>query len=118
MSAEEIVRAACGAWSSLDADEIMRYFAPDATWIAEPPQGPIAGYEAIRKAVEGYLGRMTMADLEILNLVATDDLVMTERVDHFMFDGKRLDAPVMTTFEVVGDKIVAWRDYFDMPPPS
>ena len=36
-----------------------------------------------------------------------------ERVDHFLFDGKTIDARVVGTFEVTGDKITAWRDYFD-----
>jgi limonene-1,2-epoxide hydrolase len=40
--------------------------------------------------------------------------VLTERVDHVDFDGKRVDARVMGVFETVGDKIVAWRDYFDL----
>ena len=69
MSAEEIVRGELSAWSSLDADEIMTYFAPDAIW-DDPSHGPISGYEEIRKAVEGFVSRMTQADLEIRNLLA------------------------------------------------
>lgn len=38
--------------------------------------------------------------------------MLTERVDHLVYDGERLDAPGMGTFEVVGEKITAWRDYF------
>jgi limonene-1,2-epoxide hydrolase len=34
-------------------------------------------------------------------------------VDHFLFDGKAIDARVMGAFEVKGEKITAWRDYFD-----
>jgi limonene-1,2-epoxide hydrolase len=93
----------------------MGYFAGNAVW-DDPSHGPISGHEEIRKAVEGFLSRMAHADLEILNLLATDQVVMTERVDRFIFDGKRVDAPVMGVFEAVGDKIVAWRDYFDTAP--
>lgn len=39
--------------------------------------------------------------------------MLTERVDHFVFDGKTIDARVMGAFEVAGEKIIAWRDYFD-----
>jgi limonene-1,2-epoxide hydrolase len=42
-------------------------------------------------------------------------LFLTERVDHFVYDGKTIDARVMGAFEVSGDKITAWRDYFDVP---
>ncbi len=30
------------------------------------------------------------------------------------YEGERLDAPGMGTFEVVGEKIIAWRDYFSI----
>ena len=33
MNAEEVVRAELEAWSSLDVDQIMAYFTPDATWL-------------------------------------------------------------------------------------
>ena len=36
------------------------------------------------------------------------DHAFTERPTN----GKTLDAPGMGTFEVTGDKITAWRDYF------
>jgi limonene-1,2-epoxide hydrolase len=88
MSAEDIVRAELGAWSSLDIENFMAHFARDAVW-DDPSHGPISGYEEIRNAVEGAVRRMTHADLEILNLVATDNVVMTEHVDRFIFDGKR-----------------------------
>jgi limonene-1,2-epoxide hydrolase len=38
---------------------------------------------------------------------------MTERVDDFVVNGRRLQLPVMGTCELRGDKIAAWRDYYD-----
>jgi limonene-1,2-epoxide hydrolase len=38
---------------------------------------------------------------------------MTERIDVFTLAGRSFELPVMGTFEVNGDKIQAWRDYFD-----
>src|SRR5262245_26296896 len=115
MSAEDIVRAELGAWSSLDVDKIMTHFAREAV-LDNPSHGPISGYDQIRNTVEAAVSRTTHADMEIVNLVATNNLVMTERVDRLMFDGKQVDAPVMGVFEVDGDKITAWRDYFDTTP--
>lgn len=40
---------------------------------------------------------------------------MVERVDRFIYDGKNVSARCMGAFEVAGEKIIAWRDYFDMP---
>ena len=39
-------------------------------------------------------------------------VVLTERVDHLIWNGQQHDAPGMGTFEVKGDKITAHRDYF------
>jgi limonene-1,2-epoxide hydrolase len=113
LTPEEIVRAELAAWSRLDADEIMSYFATDAVW-DNVPFGPVTGHGEIRKAVDGFLGRMTSASMEVLNLVVAGNVVMTERVDHLGIDGRNFDARCMGTFEISGDKITAWRDYFDM----
>jgi limonene-1,2-epoxide hydrolase len=48
-----------------------------------------------------------------MNLAVAGNVVVTERVDHFVFDGKTIHARVMGAFELAGDKITAWRDYFD-----
>lgn len=113
MSAEDVVRAELEAWSSLDVDRIMIHFAPNAVW-DDPSHGPIAGHDNIRRAVENFVGRMTHADMEIRHLVAGPNIVMTERVDRFTYDGKEVAAPIMGVFEVTHGKITAWRDYFDM----
>ena len=113
MSPEDIVRAELEAWSTLNVDEIMSHFAPDAIW-DDPSHGPIVGYESIRNAVEGFVARMSAAHLEIMHLLAQGTIVMTERVDRFTFDGRQVAAAIAGVFEVDAEQIVAWRDYFDM----
>jgi limonene-1,2-epoxide hydrolase len=50
----------------------------------------------------------------MLNLAAAGNVVMTERVDVFTYPDKSIELPVAGVFEVRGDKIAAWRDYFDV----
>ena len=53
--------------------------------------------------------------VDMLSIVDSGDLVLTERVDH-LFDkaGRRLvSLRVMGVFEIVHGRIKAWRDYFD-----
>ena len=113
MTPEEVVRAELDAWSRLDVDEILSWFTADAVW-DNVPFGPVFGQDGIRKAVEGYVGRTTSGHIEILNLAIAGNVVLTERLDHFTWDGEVIHARVMGAFEVAGDKIAAWRDYFDM----
>jgi limonene-1,2-epoxide hydrolase len=111
---EEVVRAELSAWSRLHVDEIVSYFAADAVW-DNVPLGAVSGHDEIRKLVKDYVDRMTHGDIEIVNLAAAGNVVLTERVDHFVYYGKTIHARVMGAFEVSGDKITAWRDYFDFP---
>jgi limonene-1,2-epoxide hydrolase len=112
VNAEEVVRAELEVWSSLDVDQIMAYFAPDATFLPGFRWPTSSGHGEIRRTVEGFLRHMTRCDIEIVNLAVAGNVVLTERVDHLILNGKPLDAPGMGAFDVTGDKITAWRDYF------
>ncbi len=113
LTAEEVVRGELDPWSRLDVDEIVSFFAPDAVW-DNVPIGPVTGHDEIRKAVAGWVSRMQSGNIEILNLAVAGSVVLTERIDHFVFDSHNHDARVMGAFEVYEGKIAAWRDYFDM----
>ena len=112
MTPEEVVRAEMDAWASLDVDQIMVHFAEDATWVPGFSFPTYSGLDEIRGAVGGFVKDMTKADIEIINLAVAGNIVLTERIDRFVFQGKPLEAPGMGAFEVVGDKITAGRDYF------
>ncbi len=112
--AESIVREFCAAWSRLDADALTAYFTDDGVYHNIPLE-PLHGREAIRAFLAGFLAGVTSAEFEIKRLVASGDIVMTERIDHFTLGGKKAGFPVMGIFELTPDeKIAAWRDYFDM----
>ena len=112
--AEALVREFCDAWSKRDPDLLTDYFTEDAVYHNMPIQ-PLQGREAIRAFLAGFLSGATSAEFRILNLVASGDVVMTERVDVFgMADGREGAFPVMGIFEIRNGKIAAWRDYFDM----
>ena len=51
---------------------------------------------------------------EIRNIVADGDIVMTERVDHFIVGDKTVSVKCMGVFELRDGKIAAWRDYWDL----
>jgi limonene-1,2-epoxide hydrolase len=58
--------------------------------------------------------------VDMINIAAAGDIVLTERVDRgITADGKEvMTIRLMGVFEVAGDKIVRWRDYFDNVPFS
>ncbi len=111
---ENVVRDFCAAWSRRDVDEIMAYFVDDATY-HNMPGPPVGGRDAIRATIARFLGGWAWTEWEIRYIAAAGPTVLTERVDHIRSaDGRTLDLPVAGVFEVDGERIRAWRDYFDL----
>jgi limonene-1,2-epoxide hydrolase len=110
---EQLVRDFCAAWPRLDVDELMSYFTGDAV-SHNMPGPPTNGAEAIRASIAGFLGNWQRTQWDILNIAASGNVVFTERVDRIDTNGKHIDLPVAGVFEIEGEKIRAWRDYFDL----
>ena len=109
------VTAFCDAWATGDLDAIMSFFADDAEY-HNIPLSPVTGAEPIRKTIEGFTAAATSVEFRVRNIAATasGDVVLTERVDVFVFPNGRVELPVSGTFELRDGKIAAWRDYFDL----
>ena len=109
----DVVRRFCATWSTLDIDQIMSFFAEDAVY-HNIPIAPLVGHADIRTMIESFTAGVDRIDFDVLHAVADGGLVMTERVDRFTSSTGVINLPVMGTFEVDGEKITAWRDYFDL----
>jgi limonene-1,2-epoxide hydrolase len=108
-----VVRDFCAAFERRDIEGILGFFTEDAVY-HNIPVAPANGTAAIRNVLQMFLGAATFAEFEVLNISASGDVVLTERIDRFEIGGKRVELPVMGAFEVKDGKIAAWRDYFDM----
>lgn len=96
---------------------IRRWFTPRTVWVNEG----VSTTTGIDEAV-AFLDRpsrspdIAAVHFDMLAIVADGNRVLTERLDRFVrADGSAIAAvKVMGIFEVDGDCIVAWRDYFDV----
>jgi limonene-1,2-epoxide hydrolase len=111
-SPEQIVRDFCAAWSRKNIDELMSFFDADAIY-HNIPVPAVKGADAIRAAFLGFAALMDSIDLEMISIAAAGNVVLTERIDRFRWQGKTLDLPVAGVFEVRDGKITAHRDYFN-----
>jgi len=109
----DVVLNFCAGWSKLDIDEMMAYFDPDAVY-HNIPVDPVVGSDNIREMIVGFTAGWDRVDFEVRHAVAQGDVVLTERVDHFVSAQRTVSLPVMGTFELDGGLIKAWRDYFDL----
>ena len=115
MTPIETVEAFIAHWNAGEMEAMYAMCADDVVW-HNIPMEPISGVEAMREAVDGFMGPVASCDWRIVSIAAKGQTVLTERVDAFKLkNGGRAALPVMGTFEIDGDgKIAQWRDYFDM----
>jgi len=113
---EDTVREFCAAWDQLDTRKIMSLMSDNAVY-HNMPLTPLKGQNEIADFIGGFLDMADSCQFKILNLVADEHRVVTERVDTFgMKDGSIIDAlPVLGIFEFDDNgKISSWREYWDL----
>ncbi|MCB1688442.1 MAG: nuclear transport factor 2 family protein [Halioglobus sp.] len=111
----QIIDGFIQAWNNLDMEAIMDHFTEDAEYANVPMGPPNVGKAAIRAFIEGFLGTTTEIQFVVHHQVeGATGVVMNERTDKLVMDGRTVELPVMGVFEFRDGKICAWRDYFDM----
>jgi limonene-1,2-epoxide hydrolase len=111
--AERIVRQFCDAFEKHDAESLRPFFTDDVVY-HNIPMDPAVGIDATIAFIEGFFGMSEAMTIETTHLAVRDNVVLTERIDTFTVGEITAPLPVMGTFELRGDKIAAWRDYFDL----
>jgi limonene-1,2-epoxide hydrolase len=113
-SADELVTEFCKLWASPNPDELAAYFTEDAVY-HNIPMEPVQGRQAIKEFIAGFLAAFDGIDFNVHRQISDGTLVMNERTDVMRRKGGgTVPLPVMGVFEVQNDRIVGWRDYFDM----
>jgi limonene-1,2-epoxide hydrolase len=112
--AEKVVTEFCNAWPRKNIEELLGFFTEDAIYHNIPLE-PVKGKAAIRAGINTFLPMAKSLHFKVLHSASNGNMVFNERVDVFdLGNGKTIQLPVAGVFEVTGNKISAWRDYFDM----
>jgi limonene-1,2-epoxide hydrolase len=101
------------AWPTKNASDLQGFFSQDAVYHNIPLEA-VRGRDAIRATLEGFMELGGEVEVDVSNVVADGDLVVVERVDHFIDSSGRRSLPIMGIFEIRDGVISAWRDYFDL----
>lgn len=101
------------AWNRLDYDAIYAAMA-DNIFYHNIPMEPCEGIDAVRAFFDGSGLGSDGAEWIVHHIAADGDTVLTERTDKFRINGQWIAIRVMGTFELENDKIIKWRDYFDL----
>jgi limonene-1,2-epoxide hydrolase len=112
-SAADVVRQLCAAIDRKDLAEVESLLDENVVYHNIGSE-PAVGREAALAAVKFQFDMFDPISFRIRNLAEDGDSVLTERVDEVTANGIMAPVPVRGTFEVKDDRIVQWRDYFDM----
>lgn len=113
MEPEEVARRFCAAFARKDLTAIEAILDEKVVKHTIGTERTV-GRPAALAGLESVFGRFERIEFRITHLAASGNTVLTERVDEFTVNGVVAPVPVMGTFEVSGDRIVAWRDYCDL----
>lgn len=110
-----VVREFIDAWGAIDVDAAMACLSDDIEYINLPLE-PIVGQKDVRRIVDGIMKLSKKVHWELINIFGHGNVVTTERLDHWDFDGKGwgLKLPCIGMFDLNhAGQICGWRDYFD-----
>jgi limonene-1,2-epoxide hydrolase len=113
MTPEQLVGEFIAAVERGDVDAALGYLTEDCEY-DNVPMSKAIGHEAIRTTLAMFVGPDQKTEFEVLRQAATGNVVMNERIDRLEVFGKHVEIPVVGVWEIRGDKIALWRDYFDM----
>ncbi len=110
---ERLVTEFIKAWSRLDVDEIVSYFASDGVY-HNMMNKPVGGHDNLRKFIGGFIKTWDQTDWEVLNILSRGNVVIAERLDRTRVGTTRINLPCCGVFEMKDGQIQIWRDYFDL----
>ena len=113
MSNLDTVNRFLAAAAKRDYDTALPLLTEDVVY-QNMPIPAVTGRDAVKDTLEMLLAMGTDSEWKVLRELADGDVVMNERVDSFVIDGKKAELPVMGVFVLRDGLIAEWRDYFDL----
>ena len=115
MTPEETVTQFLQRVERLDLDGAAQLLAEDVLYDNVPMEPKFNGRDTVIGVLKGWLGAATEADWRVLRQTQAGQVVMNERLDRVLMDGKWVEIPCAGIFEVGDDGLIhLWRDYFDL----
>ena len=108
-----VVDAFIAAIERLDLEAAIALLDPEVEYDNVPLQ-PVHGHDGVRATLGPFLGACTATEWRVLHQVVAGAVVMNERVDRFRMAHGWVELRVAGLFVLRGERIVLWRDYFDM----
>lgn len=112
MTAEEVTMEMVQAWNDVDLDRVIELFTPEGV-LHSVMSDPIVGRERLRKHLKPLFDGIEELELRLKRVVVDGDTVIIERVDEFVFNGKRGAVPVVGVLTISNGGVAQWLEYYD-----
>ncbi|MFZ4811470.1 MAG: limonene-1,2-epoxide hydrolase family protein [Ilumatobacteraceae bacterium] len=109
----DIVEAFLAAFAAMDFDTALTFLSDDVEY-TNIPIGTVRGHAGVRQVLEPFFAPIHENEFLRIRRAAAGPVVFLERLDRHRLDHGWRELPVNSVFEVDGDKITVWRDYFDL----
>lgn len=114
MTPDETVTALVTACEARDLDAVCALVTHDIEY-DNVPIGAVHGPDGVRSVLSGGVtAAAEQVEWVVLNQVASGDVVMNERIDRFLVDGRWIEIPIAAVFRLRDGRVCLWRDYFDL----
>jgi len=107
-----VVHNMMNAWHECNWDRALDLFTRNGAFCSMMLE-PVRGREALKILLNKLGDGMESLELEVRNISVTGNVVMVERIDSWVFNGNAGSIPVVGVFEIEGEKVKEWREYFD-----
>lgn len=99
-----------------DVEGILAMMSEDAEWQLWVPGGPtIRGKQALREEIHRQMRFATNNKCNEVNIVSNDRIVMQERSDTAIINGRPCPHQMVAVYEFDDDGLIhRWREYLDM----
>jgi limonene-1,2-epoxide hydrolase len=114
LTPSEVVTALVRACQARDLDAACALVTDDVEY-DNVPIGKVVGPEGVRRVLSGGVTQAAeQVEWVVHRQVSEGAVVMNERTDRFLVDGRWIEIPIAAVFEVRDGRVSLWRDYFDL----
>jgi limonene-1,2-epoxide hydrolase len=114
MTPEQVVTDLIRACEARDLDAVVALVTEDIEY-DNVPIGKVFGPDGVLGVLSaGVSQAASQVEWVVHRQVAAGNTVMNERTDRFLVDERWIEIPIAAVFEIRGDKVSLWRDYFDL----
>lgn len=109
---EAVAMEMVDAWNDVDLDRVVELFTPDGV-LHSMMTDPIVGRDSLRSHLKPLFDGIDELNLALKRVVVDGDTVFIERIDEFVFKGKRGAVPVVGVLVIRDGAVAEWREYYD-----